>query len=36
MNSGGETFKMGRIIRNGWEERSQTKEIRGQKKEVRS
>jgi hypothetical protein len=36
MNSGGETFKMGRTIRNGWEQRSQTKEIRTQRKELRS
>ena len=26
MKTGGETFKMGRTIRNDWEQRSQTKE----------
>ena len=31
MKAGGETFKMGRTIRNGWGLRSQIKEIRSQK-----
>jgi hypothetical protein len=33
MNNGGETFKMGHTIRNGWEQRGQIEEIRRQREE---